>query len=86
MGFFAIQAENELLQIFLVAVSFYFITKKELKLQDIVICGILLGIASTIRLQVIVVLISFIIFLFLRSRKIRQNFLLALTMVLIFFD
>ena len=84
MGFFAIQAENELLQIFLVAASFYFITKKELKLQDIVICGILLGIASTIRLQVIVVLISFIIFLFLRSRKLRKNFLLALTMLLIF--
>jgi len=84
MGFFAIQAENELLQILLVAASFYFITKKELKLQDIVICGILLGIASTIRLQVTVVLISFIIFLFLRSRKIRQNFFLALTMLLIF--
>ncbi len=84
MGFFAIQAENELLQIFLVAASFYFITKKELKLQDIVICGVLLGIASTIRLQVIIVLISFISFLFLRSRKIRQNFLLVLTILLVF--
>ena len=72
LGFFAIQAENELLPIFLISVSLYFITKKELKLQDIVIVGILLGVAATIRFQAIIALMSFIIFLFLQGKKIRQ--------------
>ena len=49
LGFFAIQAENELLPILLISMSFYFITKKELKLRDMVIIGVLLGIAATIR-------------------------------------
>ena len=64
--------------------SFYFITKKELKLRDIVIVGALLGIASTIRFQTFIVLITFITFLFLRSRKIRQNFLFIGIILLIF--
>ena len=84
LGFFAIQAENELLPIFLISISFYYITKKELKLRDIVIIGALLGIASTIRFQTFVVLITFITFLFLRSRKIRQNFLFIGIILLIF--
>ena len=84
LGFFAIQAENELLPIFLISISFYYITKKELKLRDMIIVGALLGIASTIRLQTFVVLITFITFLFLRSRKIRQNFLFIGIILLIF--
>jgi len=84
LGFFAIQAENELLPIFLISMSFYFITKKELKLRDMVVVGVLLGIATTIRFQTSVVLITFIIFLFLRSRKIRQNFSFVIIILLVF--
>ena len=84
LGYFAIQAENELLPIFLIAISFYYITKKELKLRDIVITGIMLGIASTIRFQSIVVLITFITFLILQSRNIRQNFFYVGIILLIF--
>ena len=84
LGFFAIQAENELLPIFLISVSLYLITKRELKLQDLVIGGVLLGIAATIRLQAIIVLTSFIIFLFLQSRKIRQNCFFAIIVLLAF--
>ena len=50
----------------------------------LVIIGALLGIASTIRFQTFVVLITFITFLFLRSRKIRQNFLFIGIILLIF--
>ena len=84
LGFFAIQAEKELLPIFLISVSLYLITKRELKLQDLVIGGVLLGIAATIRLQAIIVLTSFIIFLFLQSRKIRQNCFFAIIVLLAF--
>ena len=84
LGFFAIQAENELLPIFLISISFYFITKKELKLRDMIIVGVLLGIAATIRYQTFVVLISFIIFLLLQSRKIRYNFFFAIIVLLVF--
>ena len=84
LGFFAIQAENELLPIFLISISFYFITKKELKLRDMVVIGVLLGIAATIRFQTVVVIITFIIFLFLRSRKIRQNFFFAIIVLSVF--
>ena len=84
LGFFAIQAENELLPIFLIAISFYYITKKELKLQDVVIVGIVLGVASTIRFRTIIVLITFVTFLILRSRKIFQNFSFVGIILLIF--
>ena len=59
-------------------------TKKELKLRDMIVVGVLLGIATTIRFQTFVVLITFIIFLFLRSRKIRQNFFFAIIVLLVF--
>ena len=82
--FFAIQAENEMLPVFLISVSLYFITKKELKLRDMVVVGVVLGIASTIRFQALVVLITFIIFIFLRDRKVRKNFFFAITILLVF--
>ena len=85
LGFFAIQAENELLPIFLISVSLYFITKKELKLQDIVIVGILLGVAATIRFQAIIALMSFIIFLFLQGKKIRQHSFFSMIILFVFY-
>jgi len=83
-GFFSIQAENELLPIFFIAISLYYITKKELKLQDIVIAGIFLGLASTIRFQTFVVLFTAIIFLSIHNQKIKQNFSFIIILILIF--
>ena len=84
LGFFAFQAENELLPIFLISISLYLITKKELKFQDIVIMGFLLGIATSIRLQTFIVLFTSVIYLFLYCKKIRQSFYFIMILSLIF--
>ncbi len=84
LGFFSIQAENELLPIFLISASLYFITKKELKIQDIIITGILLGISSTIRFQAVILLFSFLIYIIIRNRKITETIIFLLIILLIF--
>ena len=84
LGFFAFQAENELLPIFLISISLYLITKKELKFQDIVIMGFLLGIATSIRFQTFIVLFTSVIYLFLYCKKIRQSFYFIMILSLIF--
>ena len=80
----SVQAMNELLPIFLILVSLYFITKKDLKLYDLMVCGIFLGISSTIRFQGLAVLISLSIFLLIRSKQIKIN-LLYILMLTVFF-
>ncbi len=80
----SVQAMNELLPIFLILVSLYFITKKDLKLYDLMICGIFLGIASTIRFQGLAVLISLSIFLLIRSKQIKINLSYFLTLAVFF--
>jgi len=73
-GIFSIQAANELLPIFLVSIALYYITKKELKSTDMIIIGSLLGVAFSIRLQVIIVLITIITFLVIKDQKFVRNF------------
>ena len=84
LGFFSIQAENELLPIFLISASLYFITKKELKIQDIIITGILLGISSTIRFQAVILLLSFLIYIIIRNKKIIETIIFILIILLAF--
>ena len=84
LGFFSIQAENELLPIFLISASLYFITKKELKIQDIIITGILLGISSTIRFQAVILLLSFLIYIIIRNKKIVETIIFILIILLAF--
>ena len=94
LALLSVLAFNEVLVLFLIFLSFYFITKKEIKLIDIIIVGITLGFASCIRFQGFIVFISFLIFLFVRNKKIRINskhaiimggvFLLAISPVLIY--
>ncbi len=69
-----IQAGNELLALFLIIFSFYFITKKQLVKKDLLILGILLGAAFLIRFQTSLVLISFLLFLLIRNRNYKINF------------
>ena len=69
----SIYALNELFPVFLIVASLYFITKKNLKLSDIIISGALLGGAFMVRYQALAVIIAMIIFLLIRNRSIRLN-------------
>jgi hypothetical protein len=66
-------AINELLPIFLIFTSLYFITKKEITIQNIIITGLILGIASIFRYQSMIVLFAIIIFLLIHDKKIKKN-------------
>jgi len=85
LHYISIQALNELLPIFIIFVSLYVVTKKELGFFDYTIIGILLGLASLFRLQAIFVLFPILIFILLRNKKTIKNTLNLLT-VLIFFS
>ena len=84
VGLFAIQAENEMFPLFLVMFSLYFITKKNLRLYEIIIIGSLIGVAFMFRAQPIVVLFTAIIYLLIRNSNIRVN-LYHVGLILAFF-
>jgi len=69
----SVEALNELLPVFLIVVSLYVITKKNLKLSDIMISGALLGGAFMVRYQALAVIVAMIIFFLIRNKKIRIN-------------
>ena len=85
LHYISIQALNELLPIFIIFVSLYVVTKKELGFFDYTIIGILLGLASLFRLQAIFVLFPILIFILLRNKKTIKNTLNLFT-ILIFFS
>ena len=83
----SILAFNELLMLFLITCSMYFITKNQLKYSDILFVGLALGLSFMIRFQPAAILISFIIFLLIRNKKFRVNIssvILLITIFLIF--
>ena len=82
LHYISIQALNELLPVFLIFVSLYFVTKKELGFFDYTIIGILLGIASLFRLQAIFVLFPILIFILLRNQKTIKNTLNLFTILI----
>ena len=84
LHYISIQALNELLPIFIIFVSLYVVTKKELGFFDYTIIGILLGLASLFRLQAIFVLFPILIFILLRNKKIIKNTLNLLTILICF--
>ena len=85
LHYISINALNELLPIFIIFVSLYVVTKKQLSFFDYTIIGISLGLASLFRLQAIFVLFPILIFILLRNKKTIKNTLNLLT-VLIFFS
>jgi 4-amino-4-deoxy-L-arabinose transferase-like glycosyltransferase len=70
---YSIMALNEMLAILLTILSLFFITKKFVNTQDIVIIGILLGGAVMIRYQSGLIFLGILIFLLIRDKKIRNN-------------
>ena len=58
---------NDIFPFFLISISFYFITKKELKLIDLIIVGVFLGISSMMRAYAIIGFISISIYLLIRN-------------------
>ncbi len=80
----SIQALNEIFLVFLIFLSFYFITKKNLRVSDIIITGFVLGLASGIRFQSFLILFSFIIFLLIRNKNLRKNFLCVIIINAVF--
>jgi 4-amino-4-deoxy-L-arabinose transferase-like glycosyltransferase len=80
----SILAFNELLMLFLITCSMYFITKNQLRHLDILLVGIALGLAFMIRYQPIIILIAFIIFLLIRNKKLHVNILSVIFLITIF--
>jgi len=80
----SILAFNELLMLFLITCSMYFITKNQLKYSDILFVGLALGLSFMIRFQPVAILISFIIFLLIRNKKFRTNILSVILLIVIF--
>ena len=85
LNLLSVTALNELLPLFLIFTSLYFVTKKELKLSNIVVVGAILGISSMLRYQSIIVLVAILIFLLIRNKKIKTNLLFAAIMIVSFF-
>jgi hypothetical protein len=69
IGIISIQTVNDIIPIFLIFASFYFITKKQLKLFNIIIIGTLLGIAFMFRYQSLLVLLAIMVFLLIRNKR-----------------
>jgi len=84
IGILSIQTLNEIIPIFLIFSSFFFITRKNINLKHLAVIGILLGIAFTFRYQSGLILIAFIVFLLIRNKKIKQNLLSASLLLIIF--
>ena len=88
----AIITHGEILPVFLIFFSFYFITKKKLSKRDVILCGIFLGLASMLRYQAAIVAISCLPFFLIQYKKIHLSktilfsifFIIALSPLLIF--
>jgi len=78
------QALNELLPVFFMMISLFFITKKQQNTVDYILIGTILGISSIFKLQSIFVLIVILIFILIRNRNIKNN-VSSLVLVCVFF-
>ena len=67
-------ALNEIFALSLIFSSLYFLTKKQSKNYDLIIGGLLLGIASMIRYQGILVFLAVALFLLIRNKELKDNF------------
>ena len=80
----SIRTINEIIPIFLIFISFFFMTKNQTKISNIMIIGTILGIAFMFRYQPIFILFAFVVFLLIRDKKIRTNLLSVAILVLFF--
>jgi len=72
---------NEIFPVFLVFLSFYYITKTRILYNHLILAGILLGISFMIRYQTFPIIIGLLIYLLIRDKKFRKNLPLALLFV-----
>ena len=72
---------NEIFPVFLVFLSFYYITKNRILYNHLILAGILLGISFMIRYQTFPIVIGFLIYLLIRDKKLRKNLPLALLFI-----
>ncbi|HIC42508.1 MAG TPA: hypothetical protein EYO86_05445, partial [Pelagibacterales bacterium] len=84
LGILSTSPLNDLLPIFMSILSFYFITKKDIKLTDIIFSASILGIAFMFRAQPIVFLFAIIVFLIILEKKPRFK-IFAVTLLIVFF-
>lgn len=70
---------------FMIFVSFYFLTKNEIKLLHIIIIGALLGTAALFRYQAILIVFGVIVFLLIRDKNIQKNLFYILVIATVFF-
>ncbi|MBC8251118.1 MAG: glycosyltransferase family 39 protein [Candidatus Nitrosopelagicus sp.] len=83
-SYFSFQAEPETLFTFFILVSMYFITKKDLRYNHLILVGVAVGLSFLVRYQSVVVLIAMCIFLLFHTKKIQIN-LAHVALVLVFF-
>ena len=83
-SYFSFQAEPETLFTFFILVSMYFITKKDLRYNHLILIGVAIGLSFLVRYQSVVVLITMCIFLLIHTKKIQIN-LSHVALVLVFF-
>ena len=69
IGILSISSVNDLFPIFMSVSSLYFITKKEIKLTDVIFSGAILGIGFMFRYQPIIFLLAIIVFLILLKKN-----------------
>jgi len=69
----AILTHSEMLPVFLIFLSFYFITKKKLSGKDLILCGVFLGLATMLRYQAAFVAISCLPFFLIQYKKIHLS-------------
>jgi hypothetical protein len=69
--FLSVEAVNELLPIFFIMISFYFITKKEFSQKDVILSTVFLGISSMLRSQSLPIFLGLFAYLLIREK---QNF------------
>ena len=76
---------NEQLPLVFIFISFYFMTKRKIERKDIILIGVFLGLAFSIRYQAMFVLIPFVIFLLIRDKNYKKNLACVGLVTIIFF-
>ena len=84
LGILSTSPLNDLLPIFMSILSFYFITKNDIKLTDVIFSASILGIAFMFRAQPIIFLFAIIVFLIILEKKPRFK-ISAVTLLIVFF-
>lgn len=73
MHFLSTHPTNDILPVFLIFISLYYITKKEILTSHLITASILLGISFMIRYQALLVFLGLVIFLIIRDKNIHRN-------------